>query len=68
MVTISVGVAWLDATIDCAPEEAVKLADQALYAAKLGGRNMVRVVGRDEPTVFTGNLRVVPLVRPAAKL
>ncbi len=67
-VTISVGVAWLDATIDCAPEEAVKLADQALYAAKLGGRNMVRVVGRDEPTVFTGNLRVVPLVRPAAKL
>jgi len=66
-VTISVGVAWLDATIDRAPEEAVKLADQALYAAKLGGRNMVRIVGRDEPTVFTSNLRVVPLVRPAAK-
>jgi len=66
-VTVSVGVAWLEATIDRAPEEAVKLADQALYAAKLGGRNLVRVMGCDEPTTFTGNLRVVPLVRPAAK-
>jgi PleD family two-component response regulator len=66
-VTLSVGVAWLEATLDRAPDEAVKLADQALYAAKLGGRNLVRVVGCDEPTVFTGSLRVVPLVRPAAK-
>jgi diguanylate cyclase (GGDEF)-like protein len=66
-VTVSVGVAWLDATLDRAPEEAVKLADQALYAAKLGGRNIVRIVGRDEPPVFTANLRVVPLARPAIK-
>lgn len=66
-VTVSVGVAWLEATLDRAPEEAVKLADQALYAAKLGGRNLVRLVGRDEPAVFTGMLRVVPLARPAAK-
>jgi diguanylate cyclase (GGDEF)-like protein len=66
-VTVSVGVAWLEAAIDRAPEEAVKLADQALYSAKLSGRNLVRVVGCDEPTVFTGSLRVVPLVRPAAK-
>ncbi len=66
-VTVSIGVAWLDATLDRAPEEAVKLADQALYAAKLGGRNLVRVVGRDEPQVFSGGLRVVPLLRPVAK-
>jgi diguanylate cyclase (GGDEF)-like protein len=66
-VTVSVGVAWLDATLDRAPEEAVKFADQALYAAKLAGRNAVRVVGRDEPAVFTSHLRVVPLARPAAK-
>ena len=66
-VTVSVGVAWLEATLDVAPDEAVKLADQALYAAKLGGRNLVNVVGRDEPAVFTAGLRVVPLVRPAAK-
>jgi diguanylate cyclase (GGDEF)-like protein len=65
--TVSLGVAWLDATLEHSPDEAVKLADQALYAAKLGGRNLVRVVGRDEPPVFPVGLRVVPVSRPGGK-
>jgi hypothetical protein len=47
-VTVSVGVSWLEATLERSPHEAVQLADQALYAAKLGGRNLVRFGGRDE--------------------
>ena len=35
----------------------VQAADQALYAAKLGGRNLVRFVGRDDAPVFAGGLR-----------
>ncbi len=64
-VTVSIGVSWLTATLDRTPDDAVKLADQALYAAKLGGRNLVRVVGRDESPVFSADLRVVPLSRGA---
>lgn len=65
-VTISVGLAWMEATLERSPEEAVKLADQALYAAKLGGRNLVRFVGRDDAPVFAGGLRRLATVsRPA---
>jgi len=44
-VTISIGVAERDAE-QRTPEEVVKAADQALYAAKSGGRNRVSVQGK----------------------
>ncbi|WP_435607203.1 diguanylate cyclase [Pseudomonas knackmussii] len=44
-VTISIGVAERDAE-QRTPEEVVKAADQALYAAKSGGRNRVSVHGK----------------------
>ena len=61
--TVSVGVAWLEASLERSPDEAVQLADQALYAAKLGGRNLVRFVGRDEAPVYAGGLRRVTVSR-----
>jgi diguanylate cyclase (GGDEF)-like protein len=64
-VTVSIGVAWVEATLERSPEEAVQLADQALYAAKLGGRNLVRFVGRDDAPVFAAGLRRLPFSRPA---
>lgn len=59
-VTVSVGVAWLEASLERSPDEAVQLADQALYGAKLRGRNLVRIVGNDEAPVFVGGLRRLP--------
>ncbi|MCP5470658.1 MAG: GGDEF domain-containing protein [Sinobacteraceae bacterium] len=59
-VTVSVGVAWMEASLERSPDEAVQLADQALYGAKLRGRNLVRVVGSDEAPVFVGGLRRLP--------
>lgn len=64
-VTVSIGVAWVEATLERSPDVAVQLADQALYAAKLGGRNLVRFVGRDDAPVFAGGLRRLPVSRPA---
>jgi diguanylate cyclase (GGDEF)-like protein len=43
VVTISLGVVTMVAEVGKSPSEAVAIADKALYAAKRGGRNCVRV-------------------------
>jgi diguanylate cyclase (GGDEF)-like protein len=42
-VTVSLGVATFDPFDPCEPEELVRRADEALYAAKAAGRNIVRM-------------------------
>ena len=42
-VTASIGVATYEGTVFDRPEQLVKAADQAVYAAKAGGRNCVRI-------------------------
>jgi diguanylate cyclase (GGDEF)-like protein len=44
-ITISVGVAWTDAPSQIAPQEMLNRADQALYEAKAGGRDLARIWG-----------------------
>jgi diguanylate cyclase (GGDEF)-like protein len=44
LVTISVGVAAVEPTTDRTPRGALQLADQALYEAKVGGRNRVELM------------------------
>jgi diguanylate cyclase (GGDEF)-like protein len=61
LVTVSVGVAWLQATAERVPDDAVLLADQALYAAKLAGRNRVKFMTSDaKGTGYTRVLRRLP--------
>jgi diguanylate cyclase (GGDEF)-like protein len=61
LVTVSVGVAWLQAAMDRSPDDAVQLADQALYAAKLAGRNQVKFMKADQAgTGYTRVLRRLP--------
>jgi PleD family two-component response regulator len=43
-----VGVAAIQPTSDRTPRGALQLADQALYKAKVGGRNRVEVMDADE--------------------
>ena len=47
-VTISVGVAAVEPTIERNPRGALQLADQALYEAKVRGRNRVEVMDDTE--------------------
>jgi diguanylate cyclase (GGDEF)-like protein len=63
-VTVSVGVAWLDATLDRTPNDVVQLADEALYSAKEAGRNAVRFLGPDHSGAFTATLRRLPNEKP----
>ena len=63
-VTVSVGVAWLDATLDRTPNDVVQLADEALYSAKEAGRNAVRFLGPDHSGAFTATLRRLPNDKP----
>ncbi|WP_157995358.1 GGDEF domain-containing protein [Peristeroidobacter soli] len=47
-ITISVGVAVIEPSAARTPRGALQLADQALYAAKVGGRNRVRVMNETD--------------------
>ncbi len=60
LVTVSIGVAWLQASLDRAPDDAIQLADQALYAAKLAGRNQVKFMKTDQGGGYTRQLRRLP--------
>lgn len=54
-ITISVGVAVIEPTAARTPRGALQLADQALYAAKIAGRNRVRVMNEaDYGMLVTG--------------
>jgi diguanylate cyclase (GGDEF)-like protein len=59
-VTISVGLAWVEASFDRTPEALVQLADEALYSAKLAGRNQVKFLGPEHKREFTSTLKRLP--------
>jgi diguanylate cyclase (GGDEF)-like protein len=54
-ITVSIGVGVIEPTPARTPRGALQLADQALYAAKVGGRNRVRVMNEvDYEMLVTG--------------
>ena len=57
VVTVSIGVSIVSPRLGRSPEGAVQLADEALYAAKRGGRNGIRVVDCYEINYSTGTFR-----------
>jgi diguanylate cyclase (GGDEF)-like protein len=57
VVTASIGVSIVSPRPGRSPEGAVQLADEALYAAKRGGRNGIRVVDCYEVNYSTGAFR-----------
>jgi diguanylate cyclase (GGDEF)-like protein len=56
-VTASVGIAVVRPKLGRTPEGAVQLADEALYSAKRGGRNCVKLVDSDYALFTTGTFR-----------
>jgi diguanylate cyclase (GGDEF)-like protein len=64
IVTVSIGIAWTQATLDHSPQDTVQVADEALYAAKLEGRNRTIYQGADQAHTFTAKLRRAPRLRP----
>ncbi|MEM7229705.1 MAG: HDOD domain-containing protein [Planctomycetota bacterium] len=71
-VTVSIGVSALDADAGLmvdAPENLTAQADEAVYAAKEGGRNCVRISGREAPPAATSAdppKDTIGTVKPAA--
>jgi diguanylate cyclase (GGDEF)-like protein len=57
VVTVSIGVSWAEVNFDRTPEAMLQLADEALYAAKLAGRNAVRYLGPDHVRAFGSKVR-----------
>lgn len=57
VVTASIGVSIVSPRPGVSPEDAVQLADEALYAAKRAGRNLIRLVDSSEINYSTGAFR-----------
>jgi len=57
VITVSIGVAIVHPSLTRSPEGAVQLADEALYAAKDGGRNRVEVYETEYASLTTGSFR-----------
>jgi diguanylate cyclase (GGDEF)-like protein len=58
LVTVSIGAAVVEPTTGRQYEGLVQLADEAMYAAKEGGRNRTVVMDREYATLNTGAFRV----------
>jgi diguanylate cyclase (GGDEF)-like protein len=57
VVTVSIGVCSAEISFDRTPEMLLQQADEALYGAKLAGRNAVRYQGPDHAKEFSGKAR-----------
>jgi diguanylate cyclase (GGDEF)-like protein len=62
-VTISIGVAVVEPTTDRSPSGAVQLADQALYEAKVQGRNRIALMDHDQHDLLTTGVFAVGSLR-----
>jgi diguanylate cyclase (GGDEF)-like protein len=65
VVTISAGVAAVEPTVDRTPSGALQLADQALYEAKVRGRNRVELMGCEQHSLLETGVFSIAAVRAA---